>query len=820
MGRPSQGQVGMSVPAGNTHRSAGTPARWILIAALLGTSCGDSLPPAAPPPPVERDHVGSFTASPPALDLRAPAAAGLRFVVVSLAYEADRVTAQVAIRNDGPSLQIGPDGVAVFDAPAPIAVPDSLAICDRADTTAVDLPPAACLFDHRGTYGGDGLLSPGETSAPAAWVWRAHGDFTFRARPVFAGLASSGEISGVVFEDRDGDGRRGLEPSMPGRIAIAGAGVDTSVVAGSDGRWRFQAERSGEYRLALQADSRCCPTLATALAIHIGRLEDGTLRGYGRADFGCGAGSPPPAVVFLETRAAGIEPCASAAPCTIPAQHSFRIRLTGSSGCGSIAGFAWRGIAAGGGDSVRWQPFGDENVFLPAQRDTFGLSAGGDTLWRLERQVLSVIVPHTRTEPLPSGVFRMQARVQDAFGRVSSRGERRLVLNFDPQTELARTAACDCPVPPPDCPQRDSTTIGWVVGFGPRYGDLQLPREQWMPFCDGDTLPQWSIVRFVASGRDDRRDAPRDSLPENRELRYSFRFAWRSGEVYGSNMIWSPPIAATDEILPGGATRRGAAAGWSACPMDYVFYAAGVDEHDRWDGTPDSLRFFASGAPGLDSVICPQVVVLAPSFGGSGPIAPFGRDTLLVLGQHLPDLEDPPRTPFRLGFDSFVLPYAAWGRDHPRDRDRRYFSASTRGRIRAWYHELDCDEPGCQDVLLPYEHHWIRNDTRDDVLDQQYFHVEPLVVPYDTVCTTHPCRLDSLRVVLTDAGISGRYRFRLQARDTEPGDFCDDLFDLGPIETRVRRWIGDSGRRSQLFAGTTTLRLLYEVRPTPASRAP
>lgn len=783
------------------------------VAGLL-VSCGDSNAPVAPPPSGDPDHLATFTASPPTLVFRPPTPLGadLHLVVTSISHDAGTVIVAVAIRNVGTRTLLGPDGVAVFDFPAGLVSPGDGALCDPPDTTLAALPASACLFDHRSSYGADGLLFPGETSSSVPWILRAGGDFTFHARPVYAGLAQSGEIAGAIFEDLDADGRRGHEPGIAGAVTVTSTNFDTTLSTIVDGTWDLQVTQPGSYRVTHQPGRNCCPSPASTRSIHIGRRADGSLRGYGRADFGCGAGESTPFVDFLDARAAG-DPaivCATAAPCTLPALRSFRMRLTGSSACGSIAGFSWRGIAAGRDDTEPWQPFGHENAFLQVDRDTLSLSVDGDTLWQVDRQVLTVWIRHSYLDPLPSGVFRFQARVEDSFGRISPRAEKRLVLNFDPDTQILHRAACDCPEPPPGCAPRDSVPIGWIIGF---LYSRSRPPEQWIPFCEGDTIPIWSVVQFAARGHDDRRDRPLDPSQGFREARYSFRAEWRAGALTSRNMTWSPPRAAQWLLPPNGAPARAGLVDWPVCPFDYTFFAASVDEHARWDGKPDSMRFFVSGAPGIDSVSCPAVLVLAPSFRRPMAIAPFGRDTLLLEGRHVPDTATPAQTPFRLGFDAFDLPYAAWGRDHPRDRDPRNLHPDYLGSIGAWYVAFDCDDPGCEDLQFPGEHRWVKNDERDDPVGQQYYRVPPIVLPYDTLCVTSPCEFDSVQVVLRPSAASGRYRFHIEARDTEPGETCNDVIDLVPFQAMLSRTMGDAGRKSQPVTRTTTLRLLNEVRP-------
>src|SRR6185436_3422573 len=102
------------------------------------------------------------------------------------------------------------------------------------------------------------------------------------------------------------------------------------------------------------------------------------------------------------------------------------------------------------------------------------------------------------------------------------------------------------------------------------------------------------------------------------------------------------------------------------CPFDFTFYAAAVDENGKRDGTPDSLNFYVSGSPQIDSVAVPLVVVLAPKCPAALPIfcpdvtgISFGPDTLFLVGQHV---ANDPLHPLP-GTNRFRLPFLATGHD-------------------------------------------------------------------------------------------------------------------------------------------------------------
>jgi hypothetical protein len=324
-------------------------------------------------------------------------------------------------------------------------------------------------------------------------------------------------------------------------------------------------------------------------------------------------------------------------------------------------------------------------------------------------------------------------------------------------------------------------------------------------------------VRFHAGGHDDPRDAPQG------EVGFSYRFTWTRLATTNLNMPFSSEYAPADTPLPGGGTWHGGAIEWLTCAFDYTFFAAAVDEKHRIDGTPDSLPFYVGGAPAIDSVYAPRVLVLVPT---CPPISPFdtlcsnpsfGPDTLGLVGTWVPDLVG--STPWFTGYNRFVLPFRAWGHDHPRDRNapgREHYTDAQEGRIAAWKFDFDCVQPGCRNLELNGEHTW-----RDDPESippphtQQMFDDSLVVtIPFDTLCLSVPCRDDSMALVLGTDRL-GEYVFRIQGRDTYNGQICYDLTDLGPNPRESRRELGPLGRTTPIVSRPVTWVQLRDVRGTP-----
>jgi len=220
----------------------------------------------------------------------------LRLVATQLTFdaEAQEVHAWIAVRNASGNVRPGPASIEVRDF-APASVWPVNADCPPTDCLppgAPDCALAICSFDHSGTYGSDGVLEPGEMSEPVEWILHnpTGESFAFRARLGKEDLPAGGAISGVVFADRNGNGRR--ENDEPG---IAGAGL---ALRFGDAAWSTQTDASGHYRFAVQepglyqvfwraASDSCNPTTPQNLEVVILRLPDGSLSGFEHADFGC-----------------------------------------------------------------------------------------------------------------------------------------------------------------------------------------------------------------------------------------------------------------------------------------------------------------------------------------------------------------------------------------------------------------------------------------------------------------------------------------------------------------------------------------------------
>ena len=273
-----------------------------LVAAtgLLATSCND------PQAPADSTSTGFRATYRPSgggtlefqLDDTSGQATPFRLIASNLTYDpsTQQLHADVALRNSGNVTLPGPRGVMVMD-----FTPETVEPVNAVPLLCIN-PPCAEVFDHRGTYGDDELLGPGETSSPLEWIFLDPdaASFAFRALiDVVSAPPGSGEIGGLVFADLDGDGHPG-----PGEAGIAGIGVmlqsgDVTQYTTSDpsGRYRFFVTAAGMYEVSVdgsQTGIGCTPTTPAQLQVVILQQQDGSLSSFLAAHFGCGGGVVEP----------------------------------------------------------------------------------------------------------------------------------------------------------------------------------------------------------------------------------------------------------------------------------------------------------------------------------------------------------------------------------------------------------------------------------------------------------------------------------------------------------------------------------------------
>ena len=549
-----------------------------------------------------------------------------------------------------------------------------------------------------------------------------------------------------------------------------------------------------------------------------------------------------PSVEFLDVRyfrddGTQLPACTSAA-CTVATFTNFKVRFRGTTRNGAITGFQWQ-AALPGQTAEATQPFGVDSLFLPAGVDTVAMNAEGDTLWTLQGDIVTVFYYNRYPEMVTNcdsvvpgvlpGNLTFTGVVRDDARLLSDATRRRIVVDHDPQTTLARVAACDCPNPPPNCSSRDSVAAGWVIGYD---DSVFTDRARWTLFCDGDTIPQLSHVRFFARGRDDARDEPKCPLTGLREVGFSWKYRYcfdAAGNNCNRVIPFSREYSAADTTLP--APPMSAWRGhWidvpSLCPLNYRFYGSAVDEWRRRDGTPDSINVYVGGAPSIDSVGVPSVVVFVPGCPTFFPtLCPdttgvrFGPDTLMVVGTNVTD----PGAPCLLGQNRFRLPLQVFGHDHPRDRQPQ-LQPEDLGRIRAWFFRLTCIDAGCEDFVIGGEGQW-RNDNApsEEPVERQVFDdVLEVTMPLDTLqFQGSGCTPANIRAVI-DADRLGRQRFEIQGRDTPvvPDVTCASPASLDPDAGTSEVRYGDAGRTTEFLVREVKFVQWKDVRPlVPANSA-
>lgn len=546
-----------------------------------------------------------------------------------------------------------------------------------------------------------------------------------------------------------------------------------------------------------------------------------------------------PRIRFLDvvSDAADHVPCVSTDPCTIPMYANFHVRFLGTSAnsqTGYVQGITWTaGIAP-------WEPYGtpQDTFFLPSPGNASGVQTSGGP-WEQHGDTVTAYYLNPR-EPATSsfqGGFLLHVNGRDQARRmvIAQQGDRLITVNYDPQTRLYRMSACDCPKPPPNCSPGDSVPVGWVTGIGLRT----FPRDQWRPFCRGDTLSNQSKVTFYADGFDDERDGAKDPVAGLADTKYKFRFTYAgAGGTVNTSMPFSVPSVSPSLLpLPGGGTFSGAQVGWTVCPFNYTFVAAAEDEQARIDGTPADLTFFAGFSPQMDSLYVgtlradnsprPKVMVFVPNCGPifsflcpNPGLVSFGQDTIAVFPTHVP--ANPGETPLDLGRNRFVFPFKGWGHDNPGDKNPTtglpYYNTAEEGQIRAWYYTFDCTTPLCEDHVLLGEKVWRREERvfgdppRQEVFDEGL----SLLVNVDTLCvgsTTAPCPFPNVRGALNFTRF-GDYVLTLQGRDTPPsGLTCPVPPTLNPGETATSQIdISAEGRTTQIFSVPIVWRQYADVR--------
>ena len=289
---------------------------------FLLQSCAENVTP-DPTPSGDTDFSGNYDSGSGTMEftVESPPGVLVRLVASGITLDANELLhVNVAIRNDGSESIPGPAGVLVSHFQPPWVVPMNTDCAvpadstdpwprpgDPGDSTITPMPPfpgpGACVFDHRGTYGEDGMLAAGETSAAVEWIFAGTGgnSFAFHARLLTEPAPQDGVISGVVFEDHNQNGHRDLdEPGIQGiGVGLVMPDLVRIQVTDERGRYVFEIHEPGLYTLNLTVPDGARATTPEELQVLIVRREDGSLSGFLHANFGL-VRSAPPAELFIE----------------------------------------------------------------------------------------------------------------------------------------------------------------------------------------------------------------------------------------------------------------------------------------------------------------------------------------------------------------------------------------------------------------------------------------------------------------------------------------------------------------------------------------
>jgi len=180
-------------------------------------------------------------------------------------------------------------------------IPDAVQV-ENEDMEGPDGP----IFDFSDDIGDDGVLGPLEASDPVKMQFRWPEPMAFAIGfRVEAGPPNGGTVSGVVFNDLNGDGMRGsAEPGIPGVLVTLKPSVRENLYrtrTDINGRYLFPDLTADVYQVAAHADPNTSmrPTTPNPLVVTLVELDDGTVSDFEHADFGFHFAVPPiPTLVF------------------------------------------------------------------------------------------------------------------------------------------------------------------------------------------------------------------------------------------------------------------------------------------------------------------------------------------------------------------------------------------------------------------------------------------------------------------------------------------------------------------------------------------
>jgi hypothetical protein len=236
--------------------------------------------------PVEVELVGSNLVSDPltmtvSLDVAIRNLSGTRLTIPAQVWLSDLRPAGIEVLSSN-----------FFDPPwraSPAAAPGAGA------QPAEPAGPTHFGFDYSSLVGPDSVLSPEESSQARVWQFRVPNlaSFSFAAAATFGGEPGGPVISGVVFQDLDGDGVRDPDdPPFSGGITLRRpSGVTAGTRTLDGGAYTFPASEVGLHRLTFEKPPLDClcevvETTPNPLQLVLLPDADGRPISYLHADFG------------------------------------------------------------------------------------------------------------------------------------------------------------------------------------------------------------------------------------------------------------------------------------------------------------------------------------------------------------------------------------------------------------------------------------------------------------------------------------------------------------------------------------------------------
>ena len=305
-------------------RKPGTTLVSLVIPGLLVLVCDN---PQSPPTPALTWR-GAYDPNVPGRDAltftRESPSSGFQFVVFAVDFEPATgiLRAEVAIQNTWHRTVQGPAAVGMADF-VPNGIVSLFTVCDggatpvpvsaRSGATALGASSRAsgCFIDYRDTYGPEGALYTGESSKSLQWTFRnpAREAFSFRVWLDDDGGPLPGQISGVVFEDANRNGRRDSgETGIPDAFVRLESG-DLGLLGRANhvGRFAYQVAQPGTYRVAPAGPAACPAPMPPVRVVTIMRGPSGELTSSDHVDFGCGVGVSAPTAT-VEVPSGGRDP--------------------------------------------------------------------------------------------------------------------------------------------------------------------------------------------------------------------------------------------------------------------------------------------------------------------------------------------------------------------------------------------------------------------------------------------------------------------------------------------------------------------------------